>query len=107
MPDIDGVAVSPALASALHDFRPLLEPDDLDRTQALGRAASETLAAMVEAIEPLYPEINSLLDRLVTQPHPLPEDLEHLEADLNSLAQAALEARQDLASRHEGRPSDT
>lgn len=101
MPEIEGVAVSPALASALHDFRPLLEPDDLDRVQGIERAASETLAAMIEAVEPLYPEINSPLDRLVSQPHPLPEDLEELELDLNSLAQATLEARQELATRQE------
>lgn len=54
-------------------------------------------------MEPLYGEINEVLDKLVARPHPLPESLEQLEVDLNSLAQAAMEAQQELNTRQQPR----
>lgn len=92
--------VSPALAAALAKFRPFLQADDVERSEAIEHADSQTLVTMAVAVRPLYPEINQVLDRLVAEQHPLPEDLELLEEDLNSLAQAAMEAELEL----DGRP---
>lgn len=88
--------VSEPLLSALATFKAFLQPDDDDRAHAIKAADTETLAAMAETVGPLYGEINAVLDRLVAEAHPLPEDLELLEVELNALAEAAMEAEQEL-----------
>jgi hypothetical protein len=90
--------VSPALASALDDFRQFVIADDEERSGVIEATDPKTLTALADAIAPLFGEINAVLDRLTEAPHPLPEDQELLEYDLNSLAQAAMEARQQLDS---------
>lgn len=99
MSDTDAEILSQPLREALIDFRLFLRSDDVERGQAIESAESEALAALRTAVKPLYEEINRVLDDLVQRPHPLPDDLEQLEYDLNSLAQAAMEAEQELGSR--------
>jgi hypothetical protein len=91
--------VSPALASALDDLRQFVIADDAERSEVIEASDRETLTALAESVGPLFGEINAVLDRLADAPHPLPEDQELLEYDLNSLAQAAMEARQELDHR--------
>jgi hypothetical protein len=55
--------------------------------------------ALANAIDPLFDEINSVLDQLVATPHPLPDDQAALEDELNSLAQAGMGARMELDDR--------
>lgn len=97
--DENPVAISPELAMALRTLRRHLLADDLERSDAMERSDRETLTALVEAVEPLFDEINAVLDRLLAKPHPLPSDEEELEVDLNSLGQAGAEARLELARR--------
>jgi hypothetical protein len=92
--------VSPALAAALDDFHRFVIADDAERSEVIEASDRDTLTALAESVGPLFEEINAALDRLTVAPHPLPEDQELLEYDLNSLAQAAMEARQEL----DGRP---
>jgi hypothetical protein len=99
MSDSDATLLSQPLRAALIEFRAFLKADDLERSQAIETADSERLAALTAAVEPLYGEINAVLDDLVGRAHPLPKDLEQLEVDLNSLAQAAMEAEQELRTR--------
>jgi len=88
----NAVAPSPALAAALAAYQSFLISDDQERVEAIEAADRETRVALARAVDPLYGEINALLDTLTAAPHPLPGDLEQLEDDLNSLAQAAMEA---------------
>lgn len=93
------VAVSPALRAALDRFDHYLISDDSDRGEAVSRSDTEMLRELVDAVTPLYDEVNSILDVLVAQPHPMPEDQEALEYRLNDLAQSAEDARIELDSR--------
>jgi phosphate uptake regulator len=86
-------SVSPQLAAALRTFSRFLESDDVARSKQIGESDVEELTTLADAVDPLYEEINEVLDRLVAKPHPVSEDEERLEEDLNSLAQAAMEAR--------------
>ena len=90
--------ISADLAAALVTFRRFLLADDFDRSREIGGADPETLEALAAAVEPLFDEINAVLDRLTGARHPLPPNEEDLEADLNSLAQAGVEARLGLTS---------
>lgn len=101
MTDGDDQVASRPLQRALSEFQDFLRSDDLERIEAIGNADSERLAVFTAAVEALHGEINQVLDGLVERPHPLPEDLEQLEVDLNSLAQAAMEAELELTSRQE------
>lgn len=95
MPDsVEGL--SPALATALETYRAFLLSDDSDREAIVEGSSPEQLAALANAIDPLFDEINAVLDRLTGASHPLPRDQEQLESALNSLAQAAMEARMQL-----------
>jgi len=89
--------LSQPLRDTLEDFRGFLRSDDLERQDAIEGADDATLAALIDAVD--LDEVNQVLDDLVERPHPLSEDLEQLEGDLNSLAQAAIEARHELNSR--------
>jgi hypothetical protein len=53
MNDANDHAVSQSLASALSEFGLFLQPDDLKRGEAIERADTETLAAMIETVAPL------------------------------------------------------
>jgi len=90
------VPISPALASALETYREFLVSDDSDREAVIEATTPERLRGLADAINPLFDEINVVLDRLSAALHPLPGDQEQLEYDLNSLAQAAIEARMHL-----------
>lgn len=92
-------AVSPELARALRTFRHFLESDDRARANQIESSERQQLSALADALEPLNDEINEVLDRLVARPHPLSEYEGGLEEDLNSLAQAGMEARMELANR--------
>jgi hypothetical protein len=96
---VAAIALSAELTDALATFRSFLVSDDVDRGEVIEASTAGTLTALVAAVTPLYPEIDATLDKLVALPHPLPEDDEQLEEDLNSLAQAALEAEQELDGR--------
>jgi outer membrane murein-binding lipoprotein Lpp len=102
--DLAGRAVSQALAAALADFRGYLVSDDFERGRVIEASDEEALRTLVATVDPQYPEINAALDRLTSAEHPLPGDLERLEMDLGSLAQAAMEAKQELAARAGGTP---
>lgn len=90
------------LASALDTFSEFLIEDDVARSVAIDNSDHERLSALAAAVDPLFEEINAVLDRLVAKDHPLPEHEEQLEYDLNSLAQAGMEARTHLEERGEG-----
>lgn len=94
--------VSPQLAAALRSFRGFLVSDDGMRSEETARSDVERLTSLIGTVQPLFPEINAVLDRLTAAPHPLPADEERMEEDLNSLAQAAIEARFELDSRRRG-----
>lgn len=96
---MDGISAE--LAAALQSFRGFLVSDDVERGHEIERSDRETLTALADAVDPLFEEINAVLDRLDRTAHPLPEDQEYLEYDLNSLAQAAMEARLELDDRPE------
>ncbi len=83
----------------MNRFRDLLLLDDLEREDRIERTDSESLEALATSVEPLYAEINTVLDRLEAEPHPLPEPLDQLEYDLHALGQAAIEAQQALDAR--------
>ena len=93
------VRPSDPLAAALNDHRRYVLADDLERERAIESSGCEELRTLAAAVQPLYDEINTLLDQLTGAPHPLPGDLEALEVDLNSLAQAADEAAIEAAQR--------
>ena len=97
-----GVTPSYALSDALVQFSTFLIADDAERSDELETADWETLVALVEGVTPHLAEIDGLLNRLTALPHPLPEDLEVLEYDLNSLGQAAREAQLLLRERAGG-----
>lgn len=94
-----GPIVSLQLAAALRSFRGFVVSDDSTRSEETARSEVELLTALIGAVQPLFPEINAVLDRLISAPHPLRADEERLEEDLNSLAQAAMEARFELGRR--------
>lgn len=95
MPDsVD--AISPPLTNALSEYREFLLSDDSEREAAIEGAAPDRLRALADAVDPLFDEINAALDRLTSASHPLRSDQEQLEDELNSLAQAAMEARMQL-----------
>jgi hypothetical protein len=93
----DTPELSPELAEVLASFRHFAVSDDADRAGVVERTDRDTLMALVKAVEPLYPEINVVLDRLVAKPHPVSPDEERLEVELDRLAQAAMEAELELA----------
>ncbi len=93
------VEISPALAQALQRFDRFLVADDAARSDAIEQADGATLRDLVETMVPLYDEVNGVLDVLVEHPHPLPEDQELLEEQLNSLGQAGMEAQLELEAR--------
>lgn len=99
MADRDHDVVSEPLRQALGDFRVFLRSDDLERTEAIESADGEALSSLASAVEPLFDEVDQVLRALDARPRPLPEHLEQLEEDLNSLAQAAVEARLELGAR--------
>lgn len=88
--------LSSELAAALDRYRAFLVADDAKRANVIEASDLDALRVLVATVEPLYPEINAVLDGLMSADHPLPEDLELLEVDLNSLAQAGMEAQQAL-----------
>jgi hypothetical protein len=90
------VEPSRALHEAIDRFKPFLVTDDAARPAAMSGAHTETIRDLVLTITPLFEEINALLDALVSSPHPLPEKQALLEEQLNSLGQAAMEARFEL-----------
>lgn len=96
-PDADGsiaetTEMTPALSAALVSFQDFLESDDAKRGDDVDGSDTDTLRALVDTVEPLFPELNAVLDRLGAMPHPIATPLEYLESDLHSLAQAAMEA---------------
>lgn len=91
--------MSPELSQALRAFEPFLRSDDMERSTLIEASDSHALRSLTETVNPLLAEINAALDGLVAKPHPLPDDEESLEADLNSLAQAGIEARMELDNR--------
>ena len=95
MPNSVG-GLSPALATALETYRAFLLSDDSERAAMVEGSSPEQLAALADAIDPLFDEINAVLDHLTGASHPLPSDQDQLETNLNSLAQAAMEARMKL-----------
>lgn len=98
MPNAD-IQPSSDLHAALEKYREFLIADDVERSNVIGAADCETLGELVADVEPLFDEINDVLDRLVAARHPLPADLEDLEVDLNSLGQVGSEARYEIESR--------
>jgi ABC-type transporter Mla subunit MlaD len=88
--------ITPALASALTTYRHFLVSDDSEREEAIESSDPDTLTGLADAVAPLFDEINAVLDQLTSTSHPLPPDQEQLESDLNSLAQAGMEARMKL-----------
>jgi hypothetical protein len=92
------LGVSPALAAALETYKAFLLSDDDERERGITEGDPEVLRALADAVDPLFDEINAVLDRLTAARHPLPRDQEQLESDLNSLAQAAMEARMELGN---------
>jgi hypothetical protein len=99
MADRAPVEISPGLAHALRRFDQFLIADDLDRSEVMDQADDATLQELVATMEPLYAEVNAVLDVLVAHPHPLPADQELLEEQLNSLGQAGMEAQFELRDR--------
>ena len=91
--------MSKPLESAMADFASFIGSDDLERSAVIQRANGKTLAALAAAVRPLHAEINDLLNHFAAMDHSLPPDLERLESDLNSLAQAGMEAEGELAAR--------
>lgn len=91
--------ISPELSAALKDYGRFLESDDFERGKVIESSDTPTLVGLADAVDPLFDEINRTLDRLVAAAHPLPENDESLEEDLNSLAQAAMEARMEADQR--------
>ncbi len=90
--DID-LGLSPALAAALERFSEFLRSDDDDRARAIEDSEPAVLPTLAAAVQPLFDEINAVLDKYVRRVLPLPPAQGQLESDLNSLAQAATEAR--------------
>jgi hypothetical protein len=99
MTDRAPVEISPALALALQRFDRFLVADDMDRAEVMDQADDATLQDLVATMEPLYAEVNAVLDVLVAHPHPLPADQALPEEQLNSLGQAGMEAQFDLEAR--------
>jgi hypothetical protein len=95
----DGPMMGTALEQTLAQFRQFLISDDELRAEELERSDAETLRSLVESVEPLFKEINSVLDQLTAMNHPLEDAVADLEDALNSLAQAAIEARFELDGR--------
>lgn len=93
------VSTSDALDDALRANATFLLSDDVERETAIQRSGRDELSALADGVDPLYDEINAVLDQLGELAHPLPADQERLEDQLNSLAQAAMEARMELDSR--------
>ena len=99
MADRAPVEISPALAQALQRFDRFLIADDVERSDVMSQADDATLRDLVATMEPLYDEVNAVLDVLVAHPHTLPEDQQLLEEQLNSLGQAGMEAQFELEAR--------
>ena len=95
----DTEITSRRLTDVLQTFGHFILSDDHERSTQIGRSDVEALTAFADAVDPLLDEINAILDMLVARPHPLSEGGERLEEDLNSLAQAGMEARLELANR--------
>jgi hypothetical protein len=99
VPDRAPVEISPALAGVLDRFERFLVSDDVERSDAIAGSDDQSLRDLVDAVTPLFDEINAVLDVLVAHPHPLPADQEALETHLNDLGQAGVEAQLELESR--------
>ena len=91
--------ISARLRDALARYHRFLLADDLERDRVIQRADAQALTDLADTVEPLLDEIDSTLDRLTAAPHPLSDEDETLEIDLNSLAQAASEARMEAERR--------
>jgi hypothetical protein len=100
MPSPQRFAVSPNLASALAEFEPYLVADDVERSNQLEASDSETLRTLAAAVEPLFDEINAILDK-TGEAASLTDEEQELESNLHSLAQAAIEAGLTLEERGE------
>jgi hypothetical protein len=96
MPNDRDRMISPALASVLSTFASFVLSDDADREDIIEASDPTTLTALVAAVDPLFGEINAVLDRFDEGPRPGSADDQQLESDLHSLAQAAMEARMQL-----------
>jgi hypothetical protein len=94
--------VSPSVARLLAEFNEFLVADDPDRDDLIGRTDSTRLQEFTRSAVPHIGEIDAALDELASRRHPLPPDVEQLEFDLNSLAQAAIEAQLELQRRAKG-----
>jgi hypothetical protein len=90
---------SPPLAQLVTEFRMFLVADDPARADVIGRTDTRLLQEFTRSAVPRIGEIDAALDELVSRRHPLPPDLERLEHDLHSLAQAAIEAQLELQRR--------
>ncbi len=91
--------ISAALTDALTKYEAFLLSDDDERGRAISESDPDTLRALADAVDPLYDEINAVLDRFDATKHPMPADQEQLEIDLHGLAQAGTEARMELDDR--------
>jgi hypothetical protein len=82
------------LPKPFHPLIPLIKKwaigDDLERDEALADSSKQTLAAVVEEVEPYLTMIDSYLDSFKGQPPPQEA------TDLGRLAEFAVEARQHL-----------
>jgi hypothetical protein len=95
----DAPTPSQQLRSVLDAFPEFLDSDDVARADAVSSADTERLQDLVAAVEPLFDEINQLLDRIVALEHPVVAELEELEEVLNSLGQVGIEAEMELEDR--------
>ncbi len=95
----DSLTPSPRLRAVLDGFPEFLDSDDEARSDAVSGADTGRLRDLVVAVEPLFDEINALLDRLNAAEHPVSSELETLEDALNSLGQVGMEAQFELDDR--------
>jgi hypothetical protein len=102
----DPTDLSAELRTALERFRRFAVSDDAVRGAAIESAATPELEALADTIDPLFAEINAVLDRFDATSHPLPDADAELEHDLHAVAQAGEEARIEVDRRRGGGPLD-
>lgn len=92
--------VSPELVAVLSRFRPLIVGDDAMRANAVSVSDTATLGALIEALDPVDDELNTVLDRLggPSRPSAAEQDLLH---DLGVLWELVQEAQLELDRRAE------
>jgi hypothetical protein len=91
-------AISPALVDVLQQYDRYLVSDDVDRSALIAAMDTPSLDAFAEAVDPLFGEINAVLDHFDSLPT-LSAEQQDLVAQLNDLGQAGMEARIDLDDR--------